>query len=142
MSDWLPLTAPYGDKRYQRPFIDVIIIGPSGREETATALVDTSSSTSVFPIEFLESADVDFDGPRLIDVITGYGTTECHVGTPETIECEFAGHVATVTAYGSHYADLVMLGVDDFLSYFDLTINKARNRFQLTPASPSNEQGK
>ena len=79
---------------------------------------------------------MEFADSRLIDVITGDGTTECHVGTPETVECEFAGHVATVTAYGSHYADLVMLGVNDFLSYFDLTINKAQNRFQLTPVSP------
>jgi predicted aspartyl protease len=132
MPDWIPLSKEK-DEKLPLPFIKVILVGETGLTVPARALVDTGSSASVLPTELLESIAVDFEDATTANTFVGGGKATYKLGKPNVIECKFEGHTALVMTYASDGTDIVMLGVNDFLRSFDLTVSKANNLFRLTP---------
>ncbi len=133
MPRWIPLTAPEpGLEDAPQPIIDIHVFGPKGSEDVK-AVVDTGSSYSVFPRGFLERVGVDFTNAQSIPAVVGSGETTYLVGDESLVECQYDGHLALVRAHASEGAKVVMLGVNDFLCTFDLTVQKRKSRFRLIP---------
>lgn len=133
----MPLRAPEpGLEKTPLPLIDILVVGPSDSYIEVPALVDTGSSTSVFPTDLLEAIGVSFQKEKTIEAVVGGGDAIYKIGEPEVIECMYEHHAVAVTAVASDGADMVMLGVNDFLSHFDLTISKRRDGFRLVPSVP------
>jgi hypothetical protein len=137
MTEWMPLRAPEpGLERTPLPLIDVLVVGPTDACVEVPAVVDTGSSLSVFPTDLLKTIGVKFHNPQTVQAVVGDGAAMYKLGDPVIIECMFGRHAVPLTTYASDGADMVMLGVNDFLRHFDLIVNKSNNRFRLTPSEP------
>jgi|GEM_PF-6638270 hypothetical protein len=137
MSDWIPLSAPeHGLEKWPLLIIEVRVIGPTGLNEDTRAFVDTGSDISVLPTHLLEAIGVDFSQAHPMQAVVGGGSATYKVGDPDMIDCQFDGHLAAIAAIASDGAEDMMLGVNDFLRHFDLTVNKLNNQFRLDPAKP------
>lgn len=135
MARWIPLTAPEpGLEDAPQPIIDIHVFGPSSSED-ARALVDTGSSYSVFPLDLLERLGVNFTGATSVPSVVGSGAANYLVGDEHLIECHHDGQIALARGYASEGAKIVMLGVNDFLRFFNLTVEKCNERFRLDPCN-------
>ncbi len=113
--------------------IDIDVVGPQDAR-SARAIIDTGSSYSVLPTYLLEAIGVDFANAEAVEAAVGSGDATYKLGTPEVIDCLYGAHIIPVSAYASDGAEMPMLGVNDFLKHFDLTVNKSNERFSLVPS--------